>query len=686
MYSGTSELFELNKIMFIYIITIMITVCMAIDFIYHNRQFRYPLFYSIALAFFFLTQTVSTFYSIDRHTSIVGYYGRFNGGLISITAYLLLFFGFIQYFDVKSVKRFLIVSVISSLGVILWGIPGRYGYDLSCLVFTGTFDNSCWTDQFRPAERMFSTLGQPNWLGAYLAVHFFVGIYFYLINILKSKLKTATAYIIYTVLVFIAILFTRSRSTMLSLAVALFFSPFAFIYCRKLISAPEFKKMTTALFAGILFTVLLFKTGIPQIDNLITLSAGKNVESLAPETTTRPDSGVTDSIDIRKIVWKGAIELGRRYPYFGTGLETFGYSYYFVRPPEHNLTSEWDFLYNKAHNEYLNYLATTGYFGLGAYLIVIIATITMIVVFVRNSYKSDRDEAGLLSLLMGSAYVTILVTNFFGFSTTTVQLFLYLTPAIIYSVSHVNSGFIADRREQRITHHILKGLVLSIGLYGIMYVTNAYRADIDYAYSDKLVRSGDYQQAASLYTDVLDRHYEHVYEDKLSFILANLAYGVSKSGEQETSARLVKLSRYYNEHSRSISHDNILYLKTAIKNAYLYYQIDQDPRILADSLSLFTEASKIAPTDPKIPYSESLFYSLLEDEEKDKDKKLDYAGNSLDAIDRAIKLKSNYYDAYFLKAQLLKKYNNKVEAKKLFQYIIDTFGEEEQVKKELESL
>ena len=37
----------------------------------------------------------------------------------------------------------------------------------------------------------------------------------------------------------------------------------------------------------------------------------------------------------------------------------------------HNLTSEWDFLYNKAHNEYLNYLATTGLFGLGSYLLFI---------------------------------------------------------------------------------------------------------------------------------------------------------------------------------------------------------------------------------------------------------------------------------------------------------------------------
>jgi putative inorganic carbon (hco3(-)) transporter len=60
---------------------------------------------------------------------------------------------------------------------------------------------------------------------------------------------------------------------------------------------------------------------------------------------------------------KGAWELTKKYPLFGSGVETFAYSYYNVRPVEHNLVTEWDFLYNKAHNEFLNYAATTGFVG-----------------------------------------------------------------------------------------------------------------------------------------------------------------------------------------------------------------------------------------------------------------------------------------------------------------------------------
>ncbi|MBF8303332.1 MAG: efflux transporter, family, subunit [Candidatus Dadabacteria bacterium] len=69
---------------------------------------------------------------------------------------------------------------------------------------------------------------------------------------------------------------------------------------------------------------------------------------------------------------KAALEIAKANPIFGTGVETFAYSYYQYRPVEHNNTSEWDFLYNKAHNEYLNYLATTGIVGFVSYISIIV--------------------------------------------------------------------------------------------------------------------------------------------------------------------------------------------------------------------------------------------------------------------------------------------------------------------------
>ncbi len=43
------------------------------------------------------------------------------------------------------------------------------------------------------------------------------------------------------------------------------------------------------------------------------------------------DTGGTESGEIRKIVWKGALEVFRNNSVFGTGVETFAYSYYNYR-------------------------------------------------------------------------------------------------------------------------------------------------------------------------------------------------------------------------------------------------------------------------------------------------------------------------------------------------------------------
>src|ERR1035437_2590895 len=68
-----------------------------------------------------------------------------------------------------TLRRSLYAILSSALLVILWGLPSHFGYDPTCLLFRGTLDVSCWTTDFQPKIRIFSTLGQPNWMAAYLA-------------------------------------------------------------------------------------------------------------------------------------------------------------------------------------------------------------------------------------------------------------------------------------------------------------------------------------------------------------------------------------------------------------------------------------------------------------------------------------------------------------------------------------
>ncbi|MGB9707441.1 MAG: hypothetical protein ACPL1D_01675, partial [Microgenomates group bacterium] len=197
---------------FIYLVTTLISFFWLLKIIFFKKIFLKKTFFDFFILFFLLSQIISTIFSIDVHTSIFGYYGRFNGGLLSIFTYLVLYYAAVSNLSFNEVKKILKISLLSSFLVILWGLPGKFGYDLSCYVFTGQLNNTCWTDQFKPAERVFSTLGQPNWLGAYLAINFFLGLYFFSLGEEKKSFFLN----LYLLLNFIFILFTRSRSAFLA--------------------------------------------------------------------------------------------------------------------------------------------------------------------------------------------------------------------------------------------------------------------------------------------------------------------------------------------------------------------------------------------------------------------------------------------------------------------------------------
>jgi O-antigen ligase/cytochrome c-type biogenesis protein CcmH/NrfG len=668
----TSELFEFNKMIFIYLVTVSILFLWILKMIVSKKVLFQKTPLDIPILIFLTSQVLSTIFSIDPHTSLFGYYGRFNGGLLSIIAYIVLFYGYVSNIDREKTFKLLKLSAFASFIVVLWGLPGKMGYDTSCFVFTGNVTNNCWTDQFRPAERMFSTLGQPNWLGAYLIIHVFIGLYF----LIRSQKKGSLFFwIIYEITILSGILLTRSRSALLSFSLGL--SIFFIWYVVQ--NRRQFRKIIKQLLiTGIIFffVVVLWKTGINSIDSLFQISFSKKNNVVQ---TPIKDTNVTDSFDIRKIVWEGAWKLGNQYPLFGTGVETFGYAYYFVRPKEHNLTSEWDFLYNKAHNEYLNYFATAGYLGLGSYVIIIAI---FIIWFIRNlkqitranSFASSINEQKQLKYiypLLLCSYLSILISNFFGFSTSTIQLFLYLIPAMMFVLFANYSSVSQKQNNLRLNkkQYVMIILSLFIFLYSITYFISYYLADILYTRSESSAASEEYQKTVNYLRDALSLRYEHVYQDKLSYALASLSYVAASQKDYEAEKELIRLSTLMNTISLKAAPYNVLYWKTRAKNYYLFYQITTNQKNIEEAINSLKTAEKLLPTDPKIPYSLAIFYSILFDESKQQER-IKFEQLSLQEITKAIDLKPNYRDAYFLKAQMFEKYGSKEEARKTLEYLL----------------
>jgi len=691
VFSQTSELFEFNKIIFIYICSIILFGLLIFKLTADKLKPKLS-FFDILILIFLLSQILSTIFSIDRHTSIFGYYGRFNGGLVSIIAYITIYLSIKYLFILNNVQSLLKTSIFSSILVIFWGLPGKFGYDLSCFLFTGQLNNGCWTNQFHPDQRMFSTLGQPNWLGAYLAVNFLFGLFFFIRSInIKSRCQKIV-WFLYLILNFSGILFTRSRSSLLALFIGI--AIFVFLH---------FIRIKRSLGIGILIIIgLLIFVTVNGVDFSKTITSVFSSKKNISTQTNKFNVGVTDSFDIRQIVWEGAIKLGNRYPLFGSGVETFAYAYYFVRPQSHNLTSEWDYLYNKAHNEYLNYYATTGVVGIVTYIILIIGVFILsfsnlsrlslkIKELNKNEVKNKQiyNNLRILNNALISGYSTILVTNFFGFSTTTINLFFYSIPALLLIINLHLKNFIFNNQNPVnlvLTKKILLFIIVIICINFIIGTVRYYNADLLYNQAESYSSIDRYDIASSLYLQALNNKYEHVYIDKLSYSLANMAMALALQ-KDKSAEKIRKLSEYYNQKSLSDAPYNVLYWKTKAKNQYLYYQIGLDKNELLIGIKALEKAKALSPTDPKIPYSLGIYYSLMEDVEKNINEKKQLEQNALIQINQAIALKPDYRDAYLLKGQLQKKFKLTNEAIQTFKFILEKFDKNDAtVLEELKSL
>lgn len=688
-----SELFEFNKMLFIYTIASLILGVWILHCLQENKFIIKKTPFDIPLSLFFVSQLASTLFSIDQHTSFFGYYGRFNGGLLSTGVYIFLFYGFVTYISENihnTIRNIFKISIVSSILVVLWGLPGKFNHDLSCLLFTSKFDNSCWTAQFRPAERMFSTLGQPNWFGAYLAITFFISIFLFFST---SKKKATIIALLGMFFSYTGILLSRSRSSLVSIVPGIIILGIYYLvlYINKHNLLTSFKKKAFIVgIGGFLVLTVLCQTGIPRIDTILTLSFLKknNAKVVVPQPTKPPEKnlvyvgGVTESLDIRKIVWGGAWELGSQYPLFGSGVETFGYAYYSVRPQSHNMTSEWDYLYNKAHNEYLNLLATTGWFGLVSFLILLLWIFYYLFQVIKNNRNDFTLVLFYLSLI--GMISSILITNFFGFSISVINVYWYMIIAwlVVYQEKKIH---IKDSVNNVSISKV--GISLVITLWLINGIYSYWLADYKYAQSEIAIKGNNSGVAVNLLQEALKLRDEHVYQDKLSYALAQYAFVASYQKEKEKSAQIIGAAEDLNLKSIQSSSQNVLYWKTRVKNQFIFYQMSLDKKYLFTGLSALEEATKLAPTDPKIPYFAATYYSLLYDDEKNTTQKKIYLDNSMMSIGTALSLKNDYGDAYYLKIQLLRKYGMKMEAKELLEWYIPRYApDNEELKKELNSL
>ncbi len=593
----------------------------------------------IPLLLFVAGQFLATIFSVDPHTSLFGYYGRFNGGLLSIISYSILFFVFTNNFEKKSIKKLFYSLFVSSLFVCLYGILQHLG-----------IDKNYWHQDVQ--VRVFSTFGQPNWLAAWLVAIIPVTLTY----LLK---KNNNLFLLLVFLQTTTLVFTKSRSGIIAFAATiLIFVPFVYHYFKK--RTEKFKiPILVSLVSVIFIPFLFFKTPWTPKINL-----NNSTESSVEENIPALEAGGTESGEIRKIVWKGALDVFKSHPLLGSGVETFAYSYYEKRPKEHNLVSEWDYLYNKAHNEYLNYLATTGVLGTTTYLIFIASVLFLL-------YKKSKKSLFAASLFCG--YVSILITNSVGFSVTAINHLFFLFPAIAI----VNSQKASEKSSLLESKNKLF-LIFPIAFYVLLFskIINLWIADYQYSIGKSLNLAGRYVDALQYLEKTIKLEpSEAVYQIELGKSYTKIAVDLAIAGSnKEEVFQLANLATQTSDYALELEPANMNVRRNHAANLLALSVVDRN--YLEAGKVAIENSTKLAPTDAKLFYNLGLTqYQLNQTEQAETN------------FAKAVELKENYVDARYALAVVLYDLGKNTEALEQTTYLIDKMNvQREDVAKLHESL
>lgn len=596
------ELFEFPKFIILLSGSLIIAIAWAIH-IYQTHDYRLwnsespantKIIHWSVLAIL-ATQTISTIFSIHPYTSFWGYYSRFHQGLLTTICYSIIYFASVKWLDNKSTLKLIKISVGTTFFVSLYAILEHFG-----------IDKKFWVQDVQ--SRVFSTLGQPNWLAAYLIPNMFLTLYLSLTT--KNK-KDIIPHVIFIAL-FVSLLFTKSRSGFLGFA-------FSYItYWILLIRQFSFAKIKKYLV--VYSSILIFIIGVlgsPYSKSISSILTPKPPVTTAIIQGTVLENGGTESGDIRKIVWSGALKLINKYPILGTGPETFAYTYYWMRPLTHNMTSEWDFLYNKAHNEYLNIAAGSGLLGLIVYLSWHAGVFYLSLITTPRTKKvvqEQEDSLRMFGPVVGASIVGFTITNFFGFSVIPVYLLMILITSIPSTLTSDNI-ISTDKNTNG------SPIFLIVILLPLIYTAQLFLADISYAKGKKYLDAGQLATAIPLLQSAAKSR------PGLDLYHSTLGEAYAAAGQKDMALQELDINRKLNPF-------HLNYFKSRAK---IYLTLaSTDPSYHVQAAQELEKARVLAPTDPKLAYNLGLVYTRLNAPDKAEQQLKD-----------SIALKPNYAEPYY---------------------------------------
>lgn len=481
--------------------------------------------FDLPLLFFLLITIAATIFSQNPYISLVGAYYRYEG-LITFINYLFLFYVVVNFLNENSIRRILNVTVFTGGVIGFYGLMQHLNRDLV----------GWWA--YEP-NRVFSTFGNPVYLGAYTATLLPLAVAMCLNELrnqkkipLKTKqLKDKVTYLLKAVFIKISpwlygislalilsgLCLSQGRGAFLGF-VASMLAFFAIAFKAKILIP---KKVIVTL-AIIILVVGYFnlkpetssiKRFLQMVEKIVTVEEYKD----SIPTTSEEETFVTavrSAGGARPIMWRDSLKIIKDYPLLGIGPETFGFIYPKYRSLELILTEGGEYgRPDRVHNDIIDLTLAKGLLGLGTYL-------WMLFIFFWLSFKgcfSSNKEYRILNIGLFAAGVGYFVQN---------QTCFWIIPST--SIFFILAGIVARLNTQTSTAYILLPkipkvvkliicIVIIIPLIAVgKLTTNFYLADIEFKQGRELYWSGAKVESIPKFEKALllnpgERHYyEHI--------------------------------------------------------------------------------------------------------------------------------------------------------------------------------
>jgi len=309
---------------------------------------------TLAFGFFVLVNIVSAFFGESPYTSFFSTIERW-WGIITIAHVFLFYFLLRSFFEKKDWLVFFRISLIVSLVV-------------SFVAFTQKF-----TGFFVPeANQISGTLGNSTYFAIYLVFNIFFALYLFL---KEKETKFDFKYLFFVFVYVAAFSMTGTRGAYLGVILALTVILFSYIFLGE---SKRYKKISVSLL--VFFVLVLSLVFFAPESKLV-----KSVPVLERISSISLSGGTSAT---RLISWQAALKGFSENPILGVGPENYNLVFNKYFQSDYYLYAPTEPYFDRAHNKFLDILATLGVLGLAAYL----AIIFFIFYILLRLYRDDRVE------------------------------------------------------------------------------------------------------------------------------------------------------------------------------------------------------------------------------------------------------------------------------------------------------